>query len=149
MNYGCTNSTVCSGTDEFGCATPITWADVGASWIWAPGLTPGSTTASDASYYFEYSFNFEGDINSNYNAVITFALDDGMKVWIDGAVNEVDIGTPGRECKLQTASIETEFKDQVSHQIKVWGVNGHCDNPTCPYTQNPAGFGIRVAITPK
>lgn len=143
LNYGCSNPATCTGTDRFGCQQdPLSWANTGAPWIWAPGISASSPTAGDASYYFAYSFDYEGD----FTAQLYFALDDGMKLWIDG--DYVDVGAWGQECQLQTAPLTDAFKSGTTHTIKIWGVNGFCDS-ACTYAQNPAGVSLRIVITPR
>jgi hypothetical protein len=100
----------------------------------------------ETAYFFETTFEYEGD----FDATMSFSMDDGFAVYFDdNPPRQFTDGAQDQWCELQELPVGHLFDHTKStHKIRVWGVNGHCTAP-CTYANNPAGFSIRLEITPR
>ena len=139
--------TTCGADTEWGYMGLGSWDAIpGAEYIWRDGVGPLSA-ADGRNYYFYYEFDFLGDIRNDYNTTMTFAFDDGMRLYVDG--NEVlwpDIDDVPSGTKLVKSGFSDKFNAGTRHVLKLWGVNGGC---ACTYGENPAGVALRIDIAPK
>ncbi len=137
--------TECTGEDiaYMYTGTDIVWGEVpGAEWVWAAGVKATDADAADAAYFFEKEFTFDGaSAKKDFVAQMTFAFDNGIRVFIDGHENKEGVNVPPGT--PQTVDVTQLFSDGQTHSVILWGVNGECETP-CTYTQQPAGILVKI-----
>jgi hypothetical protein len=124
----------------------------GAAWIWAPGITGATPSASLAQFSFFHQFDLHG---LPVSGTISVAVDDFAEVFLNGT----SIGTTGSVTDISLASQAqsglstfdlTPFLVPGQNTILVVAQNGpdfFAGIPNSNYSENPAGVVFGGSLT--
>ena len=137
-----------SGADD---AVPLESRLPGATWIWAPGVTPGTSPSESAQFYFTKSITLP---SAPIAGTIRIAVDNFAEVRVNGAVvgtygSTTDFGAGlASQQSLKTFDILPQLTAGTNTiTIRAENASGFTACTTCTYQQNPAGVVFGGSIT--